>query len=241
MAEQIPLLPGAQLLTDAAQDVRAGFVCKVYGILAAQLSLSLLVALPFQTMDLAAFHRKGLLLGGALLVVVAVATPIYCYGSRQYMKQFPRNYLLMSVLTLAMGVVIGLISATYTWQSVALSAAVTAVAMFGMSVVAWVTSMSATGTKPYWILAFLCLSAFGLVLYVIFVSGVTIRWGVIFFDVCCVLPLAFYIMRDTQQMILGDHQEPFRIDDYCFAALDVYLDILNVFFRLLFLFGSRKD
>lgn len=58
-----------------------------------------------------------------------------------------------------------------------------------------------------------------------------------------VLLFTFYIIYDTQLM-LGEfkgHKVQFGVDDYVFAALNLYLDILNLFLYLLQLFGSRDN
>jgi len=40
----------------------------------------------------------------------------------------------------------------------------------------------------------------------------------------------------------GKHQKvQFGVDDYVFAALNIYLDIINLFISLLQLMGSRGD
>merc|ERR1712150_68117 len=50
---------------------------------------------------------------------------------------------------------------------------------------------------------------------------------------------SFYIVYDTQLIVGGKHEHQFGIDDYVFAALNIYLDIINLFIYLLQLFGSR--
>lgn len=52
---------------------------------------------------------------------------------------------------------------------------------------------------------------------------------------------ACYMVFDTQ-MILGSwggHKLEFEVDDYIFAALNLYLDIINFFLDMLAILGSR--
>merc|ERR1712151_142410 len=52
---------------------------------------------------------------------------------------------------------------------------------------------------------------------------------------------SFYIVYDTQLIVGGRHKKhQFSVDDYAFAALNLFLDVINLFLMLLSLFGSRK-
>merc|ERR1719198_1558127 len=52
---------------------------------------------------------------------------------------------------------------------------------------------------------------------------------------------SFYIVYDTQLICGGKHKKhQFGVDDYVFAALNIYLDIINLFLYLLSLFGDRR-
>jgi len=48
---------------------------------------------------------------------------------------------------------------------------------------------------------------------------------------CGALLFSFYIVYDTQKMLgsYGGHKVQFSVDDYCFAALNLYLDVINLF------------
>lgn len=55
------------------------------------------------------------------------------------------------------------------------------------------------------------------------------------------LLFSMYIVYDVQLIVGGKHkQHQFSLDDYCFAALNIYLDIINLFLHLLRLFGERR-
>lgn len=52
---------------------------------------------------------------------------------------------------------------------------------------------------------------------------------------------AFYIVYDTQLMLgsWGGHKVEFSVDDYVFAAINLYLDLINLFQYILELIGTR--
>ena len=53
---------------------------------------------------------------------------------------------------------------------------------------------------------------------------------------------SMYIVYDTQ-LIMGGKSRQFQysLDDYCIAALNIYVDIIQLFLYLLQLFGDRRD
>lgn len=238
MSEQMPLacLP---LLQDVEQQIRMGFVRKVYALLATQLLLSLFIALPFQFMRKTTLEHCGWLLLLALGLCTGMLCAVAC-GGRRLLRRAPTNYLCLLALAIAMGILIGLVSSAYTWRSVALAATVTTLTLLGMTLYAWLTEVDYTGTGHYLCAALLCLSMSGLVMSLLSMCGVHVSWGMMIRDLCAALLFTWYIVYDTQLLIGGNHEEKLSIDDYCFAALSLYLDVVNVFLRILSLVGKRR-
>eukprot|EP00448_Togula_jolla_P003625 CAMPEP_0170614742 /NCGR_PEP_ID=MMETSP0224-20130122/24965_1 /TAXON_ID=285029 /ORGANISM="Togula jolla, Strain CCCM 725" /LENGTH=228 /DNA_ID=CAMNT_0010940425 /DNA_START=37 /DNA_END=723 /DNA_ORIENTATION=+ len=228
------------MVKNAATEVRLGFVRKVYGILSVQLLLTVAIAAPLQTVSMTWIKQHAWLLYISLGVMLATFCSMLCCHT--VLREYPKNYIFMAVLTSAMGVLVGFTSAMYTWQSVCMSAAITVLIFLGMTAYAWTSKRDFTGYGPYLFAAGLTIMAFGFVLSILGMCGVNIKWGMIFYDIVSVLLFTFYIVYDTQ-LILGEyggHSQQFGIDDYCFAALSLYLDIINLFLHLLSLLGDRK-
>jgi len=52
---------------------------------------------------------------------------------------------------------------------------------------------------------------------------------------------SFYIVYDVQLIIGGKHHTyRFGIDEHIFAALNIYLDVINLFIRILQIFGRER-
>ena len=53
----------------------------------------------------------------------------------------------------------------------------------------------------------------------------------------------FYVIFDTQLMLgqWGGHELEFSIDDYAFAAMSLYLDIINLFLNIVQILGLRDN
>lgn len=234
--ESEPLIGGR--LKDAEKDIRMGFVRKVYGILSVQLLLTVAIAAPFQTLSLEAIQANVWILYVSTAVLLATMCSMCCCA--QILRTYPQNYIFLFVLTSAMGVLVGFTSAMYTWQSVVLAAGITVAIFLAMTIYAWNTTTDFTGFGPYLFAGLMCLVGFGFALSILGMLGVNIQWAVMFYDLCGVLLFTFYIVYDTQLIIGGDHQVQFGIDDYCFGALTLYLDIINLFLHLLALLGDRK-
>lgn len=58
-----------------------------------------------------------------------------------------------------------------------------------------------------------------------------------------VIIFSLYLVYDTQLVIGGKHKYQFSVDDYVFAALNIYLDIVNLFLFVLALVsgGNRRN
>merc|ERR1719336_2525204 len=123
-----------------------------------------------------------------------------------------------------------------------LGAGLTAAVYAGLTVFAFKTTSDFTGSGPYLFGALLSLIGWGLLLLVFGMTGVPIEWGIMLYDVFGVLTFVGYIVYDTQLIIGGEHKShQFTVDDYIFAALNTYLDIVQLFLHILRLMGKLKD
>jgi len=52
------------------------------------------------------------------------------------------------------------------------------------------------------------------------------------------LLFSFYIIYDTQIMMGGKHKYAISPEEYIFAALNLYLDVINLFLYILMIFGG---
>jgi len=231
----------SQMVKDSTTEVRKGFIRKVYSILTVQLLLTVAVAAPLTTMV-----SQAWLMANAWLLYLSVAMTLVTMCAmaccKNMTRRFPTNYLLLFVFTAFEGVCVGFISAQYTWQSVVLAMGMTTVIFLCMTVFAWKSSTDFTGFGPYLFGALVVLMVFGLFISILSLCGVRVYWAYMAYNLIGVIIFTFYIVYDTQLIIgeWGGHKYQFGIDDYVFAALNLYLDIINLFLYLLSLFGDRR-
>lgn len=230
----------SQWVKDASQEARLGFVRKVYGILTTQLILTMVVAAPFQNMPATWIRQNVWMLYGSMAVTFITICAMTCCQSLT--RSYPYNYLFLFVFTAFEGVLIGFVSAGYTAGSVAMCVGITALIFAGLTVFAWKTDRDFTGMGPYLFGALLSLCVFGFVISIMAMCGIHFKLMMMLYDLIGVLVFVMYIIFDTQ-MIMGEyggHKFQFSIDDYAFAALNLYLDIINLFLHLLRLLGERR-
>jgi len=238
MAESLPTetsrLSAERRIKDCEVEVRRGFIRKVYSILSAQLLLTVLIAWPLRDMDVGTAMPLFVV---ANVVLIGTMCAMCC--CQQALRTFPTNYLFLLALTSAMGVLVGFSCIPYSPETILLSAGVTVGIFLCMTVYAFTTKADFTGYGPYLFGALAALMCFGFALSMLSMCGVSVKLAHVCYDLIAVLLFTFYIVYDTQLIVGGGHEHQLSVDEYCFAALGLYLDIVNLFLHLLSLFGNR--
>merc|ERR1711933_678320 len=119
--------------------------------------------------------------------------------------------------------------------SVLLAAGLTAGIFLLLTVYSMNTTADFTAPGPYLFVALSGLILFGLASCVLgfFFPGAYSLTQTIYAGVSAVL-FSFHIVYHTQMIVGGQHKHgEFSVDDYAFAALSLYIDIINIFLALL--------
>lgn len=159
-------------------------------------------------------------------------------------REVPTNYIVLFCFTLCEAVVLGITCLFVNAAAVGLAAAMTAAVTLGLTVYACTTRSDFTGMGPFLVAALLSLilcsfigSLFGMLFHVPWLQNVYAGFGCLLFS--------FFIIYDTQMIVGGKdasgqpRKAQISVDDYVFAALNLYLDIINLFMYLLQLLNSR--
>jgi hypothetical protein len=166
---------------------------------------------------------------GSVVAVFAVA----CCAP-QLGRKFPYNYIFLFFVTICESIMVGFISGMYTTQSVVLAAGLTASIFVGLTVYAFTTKSDFTGFGGYLLCMLLGLLAVSLLSIILPIPQCLMAGaGAVLFS--------FYIVYDTQLIMGGKHACKIDIDDYAFAALNIYLDIINLFLYILECIGDRSN
>ncbi len=67
------------------------------------------------------------------------------------------------------------------------------------------------------------------------------KWAVIAYGSAGALIFSMYIVYDTQLMLGGKHKYSISPEEYIFAALNLYLDVVNLFMFILQIVGAANS
>mmetsp|Transcript_11446 Transcript_11446/g.24601 ORF Transcript_11446/g.24601 Transcript_11446/m.24601 type:complete len:247 (-) Transcript_11446:327-1067(-) len=211
----------------AERQIRQGFVRKVFGILAFQLALTAgvgaaFVAVPNVKLFVAA---NPWTLWGSLGLSFALILVLACSESAR--RNHPTNLLLLFSFTLCQAVLVGTASATVDTQVLLLAVGITAAVVFSLVVFTLQTKVDVTslgGVLYTLLITLLAASIIQMFLHVQWLHLAICTGGAALFSV--------YLIFDLQ-LIMGNSEVSIGPDEYVLAALNLYLDILNIFLYIL--------
>jgi len=224
------------MLCDEPPEIRSGFIQKVYAILSAQLLLTALVASPFVLNEgCKAFVRHY---GFPLVIAITILNigflcALTCCGAEN-LRTSPTNYLLLGGFTVTEGLLVGIVCVFYTMQSILMAVVATGILVAGLTVYAMTTETDFTDMGGYLMAAVLSLMVFGFFVMFFpspFMHKVYCCLGVFLFSI--------FLIYDTQ-LICGKGEIQLGVDDYVFGALQLYIDIIQLFMFILELLGDRS-
>jgi len=244
------MLNGSDVRTFQMQmdvSIRHGFIRKVYGIVGSQLLLTALISGAIVEAGKSYLRQNQSLTLGLLLVssMLSIGTMCIFCCAPHYMRKSPHNYAILLGFTVAEAIVVGMISSTYNTESVIIAFFMTTFLVAGLTVFACQTSYDFTGCGPYLFVGILCLWMFGFFVWLgsFFLSGPAFHTMNLLYATGGACLMGFYIIYDTQMIVGGKHSRSheFSIDDYAFAAISLYMDIVQLFLYILRIVGSRRD
>lgn len=212
------------------KQARKGFIRRVYGILSLQLLVTIIMSASFmysQPARDAVLNNAGFLWVGYILSFVVLIGLFFCR------HQFPVNLIMLSVWTIIMSYTIGVVCAAYA-----------AAGAEGLIMQAFAITMSVfVGLTIFTFQSKIDFSFLGAGLFACL--WILIIWGIVNaftgFSGGVIYPLfgsiifSLYIVYDTWLL-----SNKLSYDEYILAAIDLYLDVLNLFLFILRLL-SRRD
>jgi len=238
------MFPGQKAsIAEQPPYIRSDFIQKVYSILTVQLLATVAIAF-YMHMVLGKdwVLRHSAIFMGLSMVGVVMLFAVSCCCS-EVMRQFPLNFIFLAIFTVCQAAATSLFTMMYTTDSVLLALTVTAGAFLALTVFACVTKTDFTGCGVYLFALLSVFLIFGMVLWLwpLFTGSAPPHGLHLVYACLGVLLFMFYIVHDTQLIVGGAHRKhAFSVDDYVFAALNLYLDIINLFMYILQILGNRQ-
>ncbi|VEL08730.1 unnamed protein product [Protopolystoma xenopodis] len=153
-------------------------------------------------------------------------------------RRFPGNFIALSVFTLAFSYMTGTISSFYDTYSVLIAVGVTAGMCLIISLFAIQTKIDFTKCSALILVLSIVLLLTGIACAIVYaVSGPNKVLHAVYGGIGA-LVFSLYLVFDTQ-MIVGGRKHEMSPEEYIYGALQLYMDVVNLFLMLLSLIGSR--
>lgn len=228
-------LEGDSAFAFTEKSVRMGFIRKVYGLLSVQLVITFgLVAIIVLIPQVKEFViNNPALFYSALGITFAMIIILACCG--EFRRKTPHNFIALILFTICEGYLLGCASATFDAWEVMVAIGATIVVALALTVFAFQTKWDFTLKGGMLYVSLIMLIIFG-------IFGGIFHNQVLNILYACIGALIFsaYIVFDTQLMLGGSHKLTISPEEYVFAALNLYLDVVNLFLYLLIIFSGGK-
>ncbi|KAL1550177.1 Protein LIFEGUARD 2 [Salvia divinorum] len=216
-------------------ELRWSFIRKIYSIVSIQLLLTIAVAAVVITVHpISNFFTTTT--AGLVLYILLVITPfIVLCPLYSYYRSHPLNYILLALFTVSLAFAVGL-SCSYTNGKVILEAFVlTAVVVVSLTLYTFWAAKRGYDFNflgPFLFGAIIILMLFGII-QIFFPMGKisTMIYGGLGAIIFC-----GYIVYDTDNLI-----KRYGYDEYIWASIALYLDVINLFLSLLSVFRAADS
>ena len=216
------------------ESIRNGFISKVYGIITYQIVITAIVV--YFAFISSSFQE--LLLKSVSMYYLCSFLSLFCVllplCSPNIYQKVPMNYIILTIFTLSYSWLIAMVCCLYTFRSVMTAIFLTFVTVLSLTIYAWRTKKDFTvcGGTLFVCLILLIFSS------IIFIFLPIPLSNLVFTYISLVL-FSIYLIYDTQ-LLIGKGRVKFSEDDYILAAINIYLDVIILFLKILQIFGEKK-
>ncbi|XP_051562261.1 protein lifeguard 3-like [Myxocyprinus asiaticus] len=219
-------------------SVRHSFIRKVYLILAAQLLVTVGIVAIFTFVEpVALFVKKNPAIYWTSYAVYFVThiVLVCCQGPR---RRFPWNMILLLIFTLAMSYMTGTIASYHSTKAVFLALGITVIVCIAVTVFCFQTKVDFTKWTGFF-------SVLGIVVFVtgiitaIVLSFKYVPWLHMLYAAIGAIAFTLFLAYHTQ-LLIGKGKHSIGPEEYVFAALSLYIDIVQIFILLLQIIGFSE-
>ncbi|EFP02008.1 CRE-TAG-120 protein [Caenorhabditis remanei] len=220
------------------QSVRAAFVRKVFMLvtimfgITAGLCVIPMASEPFRNWVYNNFWVYFI----AIVVFLVVSIALSCCANLR--RQFPINIILLTIFTISAAVMTMFITACYNVQSVLICLCITTVCSGSVIIFAMKSKSDLTSKIGIAFMLSMVLFSFGMFALIF---TLIFKWYFLYsvYSGLAALLMMFYLAIDVQ-LLMGGRKYELSPEDYIFAAMEIFLDILNIFLMLLNIFGRGR-
>ncbi|RCV40471.1 hypothetical protein SETIT_9G056500v2 [Setaria italica] len=208
-------------------DLRWAFVRKIYVILSVQLAMTALVSAFVVKVPAISLFFVSSNAGIALYIFLLILPFIVLCPLHYYHQKHPVNLLLLGLFTVAISFAVGMTCAFTSGKVILEAAILTAVVVISLTAYTFWAAKRGHDFNflgPFLFAALMVLMVFSLV-QIFFPLG---KISVMIYGGLASLIFSGYIIYDTDNII-----KRYTYDEYIWAAVSLYLDVINLFLSLL--------
>ncbi|CAN6439635.1 unnamed protein product [Victoria cruziana] len=208
-------------------ELRWAFIRKIYSILTLQLLLTVAVCAVIVTVHPIANYLASTTPGLVIYIIVVVLPFIILIPMYFCRQKHPYNFLLLALFTVSISFLVGLTCAFTSGRVILEAASVTAVLVVSLTLYTfWAASRGHDFQflGPFLFCSLVALICFGIIRIVFPFGKITNM----IYGILGTIIFSGYIIYDTDNLI-----KRYSYDDYIWASVNLYLDILNLFLSLI--------
>lgn len=223
----------------SSKAIRLAFIRKVYLILCSQL----LVTLAFIAIFLYVAPVKSWVQHNGWFYYISYAVFLITYivlvCCPSVRRQYPGNFICLSIFTLAFSYMVATISSFYDTTIVLVAVAITAAVCLGVTCFAIQTKYDFTMCGGLLFMLVLVLFMFGISCIIVYATvGYSYIMQCVYGGLGALL-FSLFLAYDTQ-MLIGGKKIELSPEEYIYGSLQLYLDVCYIFIFLLSMFGSKN-
>ncbi|NWS58942.1 LFG3 protein, partial [Chunga burmeisteri] len=215
------------------RKVRHTFIRKVYAIISLQLLVTVGIIAVFTFVSpVRSFVQRNVAIYYASYAVFLVTYLVLacCQGPR---RRFPWNIILLSIFTLAMGLMTGTIASMYRTNAVLIAMLITAIVAIIVTIFCFQTK-ARRGTCPALPWVGVRCGTLAHPAHVPFPAQVP--WLHMLYAAIGAIAFTLFLAYDTQ-LVLGNRKNTLSPEEYIYGALTIYTDIVYIFTFILQIVG----
>ncbi|XP_019178788.1 PREDICTED: BI1-like protein [Ipomoea nil] len=216
-------------------QLRWSFIRKVYSIVSIQLLLTVAVASVVVTVHPIKHFFASTGAGLAVYIVLIITPLIVLFPLYYYHQRHPYNYFLLGIFTVAISFAVGLTCAFTKGRIILESAVLTAAVVISLTLYTFWAAKRGHDFNflgPFLFGAVMVLMLFALI-QIFFPLG---RISLMIYGGLASLIFCGYIIYDTDNLI-----KRYSYDEYIWASVSLYLDVINLFLSLLTLLRAADS
>ena len=229
-----------ELMVDDKEDdkiierkLRKGFITKVYGIIFFQLlitTIAVYISLVNEAIMKFMMQNNYVIFFSAISAIIVLLIMV----CGKLTNVVPINYILLLIFTIFESITVAFVTVYYEPISVLSCAGLSMLIVFGLTMYACFTKTDFTMMGGF---------LFSCSIVLIFLGIIGLFFRSYFYQMLLnslgVLLMSVYLIFDTQ-LVIGKNSQLIKLDDYILGALNIYLDIINIFLKILRLLGQKK-